>query len=150
MGMAAALQEGGLDVNDPTMTPDKVMEGMGNVFSNVMDQNKDNPEFKEMMKEMGSKIINKDMLYPPMLALKKAYPEYLEENADKLSVEDLEKYNKQLDLLEEVCKEFEKEQFDVQKLLTLVNDLQKQGNPPQELVAKLGSLPQFQQIPQID
>jgi peroxin-19 len=52
-------------------------------------------------------IISKDSLYQPMKNLKEEYPKWLEENWQTLSDETLEKYNKQLDKVTEICELFE-------------------------------------------
>ena len=53
-------------------------------------------------------IISKDSLYKPMKILKDEFPDWLEKNWDKISTEDLERYNQQLDKVTEVCELFEK------------------------------------------
>jgi len=70
-----------------------------------------------------------------MSTMKQAYPKYLEENADKLSSEDLERYNKQLDIIEEMVKYFDNEEADKEKIVELLNKLQDLGAPPDEVVA---------------
>ena len=54
-------------------------------------------------------IISKDSMYEPMRKLKEAYPDWLENNWQSLKDEDLERYNKQLDKVTEICTAFEVE-----------------------------------------
>ena len=54
-------------------------------------------------------IISKDSLYTPMKKLKDEYPTWLENNWDKCSDSDLERYNSQLDKVTEICAAFEKD-----------------------------------------
>ena len=54
-------------------------------------------------------IVSKESLYGPMKRLKDAFPEYLENNWQKLEDGDLERYNKQLDKVTEICAAFERE-----------------------------------------
>ena len=49
---------------------------------------------KSALNEIVNEIISKDSLYQPMKQLKDKYPSWLEENWEKCSQEDLEKYNK--------------------------------------------------------
>jgi len=68
-----------------------------------------NGEFGGALESVVKDIVSKDSLYPPMKKLMDAYPEWLESNWDKCSNEDLERYNKQLDKVTEICKAFEKD-----------------------------------------
>jgi hypothetical protein len=43
-----------------------------------------------------------------MSTLRQKYPQWLEDNWQKCSQEDLEKYNKQMELINEICEEYEK------------------------------------------
>jgi peroxin-19 len=52
-------------------------------------------------------IVSKDSLYEPMKTMRDEYPKWLEENHEKIPFEELENYNKQLDLIELICKKFE-------------------------------------------
>lgn len=60
-------------------------------------------------------IISKDSLYKPMKILKDEFPDWLEKNWDKISTEDLERYNQQLDKVTEVCELFEKQDNKAEK-----------------------------------
>ena len=62
---------------------------------------------KSEISKLVSQIISKDSLYQPMKQLKDAYPTWLEENWESCSQEELEKYNKQLDIMTEICNSFE-------------------------------------------
>lgn len=89
-------------------------------------------------------MISKDSMYEPMKKLKDAYPEWLEANWQKLSDEELEKYNKQLDKVTEICVAFEEEDLDQdtdkkQKIFEKLNELQELGHPPEDLMSKIHS-----------
>jgi hypothetical protein len=81
-------------------------------------------------------IISKDSLYQPMKNLKEEYPGWLENNWQELSDEDLEKYNKQLDKVTEICDLFEKSESDQPKdeVFELLSQLQELGHPPESLM----------------
>ena len=86
-------------------------------------------------------IISKDSLYKPMKILKDEFPDWLEKNWDKISTEDLERYNQQLDKVTEVCELFEKQEGDKSKqpegIFDKLHELQELGHPPEELMKKV-------------
>ena len=71
------------------------------------------------------------------------FPDWLEENKDKLSDDDLTRYSKQNELVNQVCSYYEEvEETDVpienrkfQKILTAMQEMQQCGQPPEALVA---------------
>ena len=63
-------------------------------FTGFMKQNEENPQMKSEFENMMKQMLSKESLYTPMKGLRDAFPQYLEENAEKLSPEDLERYNK--------------------------------------------------------
>ena len=93
------------------------------------------------MDEVVDDLLNKDVLYEPLLALKKAYPEWLEANWEHLSKEEVDRYNKQLDKVEEICRHFDDPKADKQKIFEHLGELQELGDPPEEMMQKLGHKP---------
>ncbi len=73
-----------------------------------------------------------------MKKMKEEYPKWLEQNHEKISYEELERYNKQLDLIESICGVYDKEGDNQDKVFVLLNQLQELGSPPQELMKTLG------------
>ena len=92
--------------------------------------------FKGALDSVVKEIISKDSLYQPMKNLKEEYPGWLENNWQELSDEDLEKYNKQLDKVTEICDLFEKSESDQPKdeVFELLSQLQELGHPPESLM----------------
>lgn len=77
------------------------------------------------------------------------YPSYLEENKDQLSAEDLKRYTKQMDLMKEVCHEFDAESPDdseavkkerFQRILLVMQSMQGCGSPPTQLIGDVPDL----------
>ena len=62
---------------------------------------------KTALESVVQEIINKDTLYEPMKTLKDEFPTWLENNWEKIPPEDHERYNKQLEKIEEICKYYE-------------------------------------------
>lgn len=71
--------------------------------------------FKGALDSVVNEIISKDSLYQPMKNLKEEYPKWLEDNWQELSDEDLERYNKQVDKVGEICELFEKAEAENKK-----------------------------------
>ena len=72
-----------------------------------MKDSEGNEEMKSALESVVQEIIKKDTLYEPMRTLRDEYPKWLEENWQSLNDEDLEKYNKQHDKIQEICKVYE-------------------------------------------
>jgi peroxin-19 len=84
-------------------------------------------------------------LLPSLKELSSKYPNYLAENASKLSAEERERYENQLKLMQEVCAELEKEKSDdsadVKKerfniVLDRMQKMQELGQPPSEILGE--------------
>ena len=72
-----------------------------------------------------------------MKKLKDSYPKWLEENWEKCSQEDLEKYNKQMEVINEICEVYETSDGqgqDQEKVFEMLSKLQEYGTPPEELM----------------
>ena len=76
-------------------------------FTSFLSDAGENNDFKGALNSVVKDIISKDSLYPPMLKLKESYPQWLEDNWQSQSDAELERYNKQLDLVTEICTLFE-------------------------------------------
>lgn len=135
--------EGGSNSKDPNMPSDDQMKKIMEEFSSFMMDNSQNPEFNGALNQVVKEMISKDSMYEPMKKLKEAYPDWLENNWQKLSDEDLERYNKQLDKVTEICVAFEQqgegEPSEDQKtaIFEKLNELQELGHPPDELMTKV-------------
>jgi len=115
------------------------MEGLMGEFTKFMSDAEGNEEMKAAFDSVIKDVISKDSLYEPMKTLKEEYPKWLEENADKLSYEELEKYNKQLDKIEDICKMFESSNGEsTDAIFEQMAQLQELGQPPQDLMRKIG------------
>ena len=79
-------------------------------FTNFLSETENNEEMKTALNQVVSEIISKDSLYEPMKSLREQLPKWLEENWEKCSQEDLERYNKQMDLINEICTQYESNQ----------------------------------------
>ena len=71
------------------------------------------------------------------------YPEWLASHRDSLSREDCTRYGKQMEVMAAICSEFEKppEQNEgtSDKILQLMQELQRYGQPPEDLAGDVVS-----------
>lgn len=108
--------------------------------------------FLPFMQGMMQSLLSKDVLYPSLKDIIDKYPAWLEENGTKITTEEKERYEKQLQLMKDVCQELESETENdsaeqkrsrFEKVLGLMQKLQDYGQPPTELVGDVGPGLQF-------
>lgn len=63
----------------------------------------DDGDMLNFMQGMMQKLLSKEILYPTLKEVLDKYPAWLEEHKATLSSSDLQKYTKQLELLQKVC-----------------------------------------------
>ena len=107
-------------------------------FQNFFKEAGNDPKITKAMDEVVDDLLNKDVLYEPLVALKNAYPEWLEANWERLPEHQVDMYNKQLDKVEEICRHFEDPKADKQKIFDYLGELQELGDPPADMMEKLG------------
>lgn len=137
------LSEGTRNIQDP-FTEENIM----NMFSQNSEQNSLLPFMQGMLQS----LMSKDVLYPSLKDILDKFPGWLQENVSKISPEDKERYEKQQQLIREVCTELESEtendtadqkQARFEKVLGLMQKLQDFGQPPTDLVGDVGPGLQF-------
>lgn len=112
--------------------------------------------FLPFMEGMMQSLLSAEILLPSIKELLEKYPKYLEENGDKISAEDKERYEKQLELYKVIEAHLEaenpndsaKEKRDKFKLvLEDMRKLQDYGQPPEEILAETaGDLPSLDAV----
>ena len=99
---------------DPS-TSSQAMDNIMSEFNTFLNETENNEEMKTAMDSVVKEIISKDSLYEPMKSLKDEYPKWLEDNWQKVPQDELERYNKQLDMITDICKLYEQENFGEQE-----------------------------------
>ena len=117
----------------------EMIENLMKEFTGFIDDNKDDPQLKDTFDKMMKDVVSKDSMYPPMKMMREELPKYLEDNFETLDQKDVERYNNQLDVIEEVCEKFENAPEDHDAIVELLYKLQEHGAPPQELLTKIQS-----------
>ncbi|XP_037961040.1 peroxisomal biogenesis factor 19 [Teleopsis dalmanni] len=99
--------------------------------------------FLPLMEGMMQSLLSPEILLPSIKELLTKYPKYLEDNADKLSPEDKERYTKQLDLYRTIEGHLESQNatdnahIKREKFKTVLEDmrkLQEYGQPPEDII----------------
>ncbi|XP_058447295.1 peroxisomal biogenesis factor 19 [Malaya genurostris] len=147
------LSEGRENLQTP-FSPEDIAGMFGNIDLN---ESGENNAFLPFMQNMMQSLLSADVLLPSLKDLTEKYPAWLQENGEKVPKEDKERYEKQLKLMEDVCRELEKEKSDdaadvkrvrFQKVLDMMQSMQDLGQPPADLVGDLG--PGNLNLPTID
>ncbi|GAB0086518.1 peroxisomal biogenesis factor 19 [Sergentomyia squamirostris] len=99
------LSEGAENLQSP-FSPDDLAEMFGNVDLSASGENN---AFLPFMQGMMQSLLSAEVLLPSLQDLVSKYPKWLEENGAKVPAADKERYEKQHDLLKNVCQELEKE-----------------------------------------
>lgn len=133
-------------------------EDIAGMFGNIdLNEGGENNAFLPFMQSMMQSLLSAEVLLPSLKDLTEKYPDWLRENGEKVPKEDKERYEKQLKLMEDVCRELEKEKADdsaevkrvrFQAVLDMMQTMQDLGQPPADLVGDLG--PGNLNLPTID
>jgi len=94
-------------------------------------------EMQNIMTNMMSQLVSKDMLYEPMKEISTKYPEWLSTNKDKISVEEYKRYCKHAEYVEEICRVYENEPANTDKVVNLMQQMQEYGQPPLDMMKSL-------------
>lgn len=123
-------------------------EDIAGMFGNIdLNESGENNAFLPFMQTMMQSLLSAEVLLPSLKDLTEKYPDWLRENGDKVPNEDKERYEKQLKMMEDVCRELEQEKADdpadvkrtrFQKVLEMMQSMQDLGQPPADLVGDLG------------
>ena len=142
MGSLGKEGEGSQGEGGPS---DGQMNDVMKQFTEFLGQGDQSPEFKGALESVVKDIISKESMYGPMKLLKDKYPDYLEKNWQSLDDSDLERYNKQLDVITDICTAFEalpdnekeSKPEDKEKIFEMLNQLQELGHPPESLMTEI-------------
>ncbi|CAL7952558.1 unnamed protein product [Xylocopa violacea] len=90
-------------------------------------------------------LLSKEILYPSLKELVDKYPEWLAEQRTTISSSDLQRFTKQLELMQQVCMELDKEEERdteemkkrrFERIISLMQELQGHGQLPEELIGE--------------
>ncbi|XP_001632055.2 peroxisomal biogenesis factor 19 [Nematostella vectensis] len=99
-----------------------------------------------LMQGMMKNLLSKEILYPSLKELNEKYPPWLENKKSSHSDEVHVRFTKQHEYVNMICQEFEAEKPDdsedikkkrFQKIMSLMQQMQECGQPPEELVGQM-------------
>eukprot|EP00960_Hanusia_phi_P014754 437177-Hanusia_phi.AAC.1 len=111
------------------------------------------PNMQGMMEGMMQQLLSKEFLYEPLQEIAAKYPDWLAKNKGVISTEVLamlgqmvltlswqeyDKYSEQFGIIQEICRCYETEADNVEKIVELMQKMQKCGQPPSEIVKEIG------------
>ncbi|KAI3402298.2 PEX19 [Candida oxycetoniae] len=101
-------------------------------------------DMSKLLVDMLEQLSSKEVLYEPIKDLNQKFPQYLEENKEKLEKSKLDNYNKQYEITIDILKVFESNDYSDSnqqqrdRVNSLLESLQELGQPPSELVGEEG------------
>jgi len=126
-------------------SPEEFMDSL-NALQNPDD---DDAQLMPFLAGFMSTFLSKEMMYPPVKEIVDKYPQFLEEKRSSLDRDTLTRYERQLDVMQKICVEYEKEEIDpgdeeankaqLDRITGLMQQMQMTGYPPEELVGALPS-----------
>ncbi|CAK56525.1 unnamed protein product (macronuclear) [Paramecium tetraurelia] len=102
-------------------------------FQDTFEKLEQAPQFDELADKMLLQFMDKEVLEQPMKETYEAYSKFIQENKNKLSEEELLKYKKQKDCVEKIIDQLNNNPNDKEKLIQLFENMQAEGDPPQEV-----------------
>ncbi|KAF2759734.1 Pex19 protein [Pseudovirgaria hyperparasitica] len=96
--------------------------------------------FAKLLTDMMEELTNKDVLYEPMKELSDKFPDWMIQNKDKVSKEDLKRYEQQQVLVGEITAKFEEKNYSDKEpkareyIVERMQKMQSVGAPPPDLV----------------
>ncbi|EEQ32736.1 Peroxisome chaperone and import receptor [Microsporum canis] len=131
----AEVNESGND--DVLMQILKAMESSGLAGAGEGDDGNLDKLFMGIMEQLS----NKEMLYEPLKELDDKFGPWLKENKDKIGKEDLERYELQASLVNDIVRKFEEKSFSDDKpedrayIWEKMQKMQAAGSPPDDLIS---------------
>lgn len=79
-------------------------------------------------------MLSKDVLYAPLKDLQEKFPVWLREHRSSLSSADVDRYEKQIDIIHRIVTNLDASSEVSSTVINLMNEMQQYGQPPAELV----------------
>jgi peroxin-19 len=92
---------------------------------------------QEMMDNMLQHLLSKETLYEPMVEISQKYPPWIKKNRKALPDEEIVRYEAQLVKVCAIIQAFDEGEKDFAKIVTLLQEMQAFGLPPDEIMKEL-------------
>ncbi|KAF2793568.1 Pex19-domain-containing protein [Melanomma pulvis-pyrius CBS 109.77] len=102
-------------------------------------------DFSKILMGMMEQLTNREVLYEPMKELNEKYPKWMEDNKEKVSKDDLKRYEEQQALVKEITARFERKGYsdsnsqDREYIVERMQKMQAAGSPPPDLVGEMNA-----------
>lgn len=127
----------GYDDERAEKSPDDINEAMYEQIVGQFESLSQGEDMQRMMDAMLQQLLSKEVLYEPMKEIAAKYPTWLEENKERIKPEEHARYSKQLAFVNAIVAAFEDPTSDFVKVVSLLQEMQACGMPPQEIMREL-------------
>lgn len=94
-------------------------------------------DMQSMVDTMMHQLLSKEILHEPMKEIGERYPKWLEAKRDSISTKDFKRYSDQYELIKQLCKVYDTEPDNFEKIVELMQKMQECGQPPSDIVQEL-------------
>ncbi|CAD7700664.1 unnamed protein product [Ostreobium quekettii] len=94
----------------------------------------ENSALKTIVGAVMQKLLSKDMLYEPMKDICLRYPAWFEAHEAGLDPAEMERFRKQYEYMQQIIELYERDPDNTIELMSLMQQVQQYGQPPQEIV----------------
>lgn len=99
-------------------------------------RNNRQPGVETLVNSIVGHLLSEDVLKSPMIQMRAAYEQWLPNNKESLSAQDLDRFSRQKELVEEICEKYESN-ADSSEIMELLSEMQKTGAPPDMVLKDL-------------
>ncbi|CAL4886260.1 unnamed protein product [Urochloa decumbens] len=114
----------------PSLDDDAMMEEFVKQFEEFAGAQ----DMDSIVETMMQQLLSKEILHEPMKDIVEKYPKWLEDNKDKISKEEYDRYNNQLELMVKLIEVYENDPENTAKIFDIMQNMQECGQPPSDLV----------------
>jgi peroxin-19 len=100
-------------------------------------------DFDQIVENMLRQLLAKDLMYEPMSKVCDKYPEWLAEKYETLSQDEYQRYGTQYQYFQRIVAVYKYEPDNFPRLVELLQDLQKYGQVPSEIIKELAPALEF-------
>lgn len=93
---------------------------------------------EKLVESIVGHLLSEDVLKAPMQQMRAAYAEWLPKHAEELSAEELGRFSKQQELVEQICDKYESG-ADSGVIMELLSKMQETGSPPADVMKGLSA-----------
>lgn len=121
---------------------EEMMKGMGGAGGLDGGGDVSEEQAAGLISQMMENLMTKDVLYPSLQEVSKEYPIWLAENKSKISADQYANYTSQFELMKKMCAAYEDDakssSEQVKYVMGAMEEIQKFGSPPEEIMKKMG------------